>query len=139
MMGARTLNDEKERRLTIMLMPFFSCGAKLPIWSMFSAAIFPENADKVVFGIYVIGIVSAVIVAIVLRSTILKGSASVFILELPAYHLPRLKNLILHLWEKLKGFVIRVSTILMGATVVIWFLSNFDFGLKMSSRWKSVV
>lgn len=131
MMGARTLNDEKERRLTIMLMPFFSCGAKLPIWSMFSAAIFPENADKVVFGIYVIGIVSAVIVAIVLRSTILKGSASVFILELPAYHLPRLKNLILHLWEKLKGFVIRVSTILMGATVVIWFLSNFDFGLKM--------
>lgn len=131
MMGTRTLNDEKERRLTIMLMPFFSCGAKLPIWSMFSAAIFPKNAGEVVFGIYVIGIVSAVVVAITLRSTILKGSASIFILELPAYHMPKLRNLALHLWEKLKGFVIRVSTILTGATVVIWFLSNFDFGLRM--------
>lgn len=131
MMGTRTLEDERERRLTIMLMPFFSCGAKLPIWSMFAAAIFPENADKAVFGIYVIGILAAVVTAIILRMTVLKGSASVFIMELPAYHMPQLRNLILHLWEKLKGFVVRATTIIAGATVVIWFLSNFDFSLQM--------
>lgn len=131
MMGTRTLNDDKERRLTIMLMPFFSCGAKLPIWSMLAAAIFPENADKAVFAIYIIGILAAVVVAIILRSTILKGSASVFIMELPAYHMPQPRNLLIHLWDKLKGFLIRASTIIAGATVVIWFLSNFNFSLQM--------
>lgn len=132
MMVTRTLNDQKERRLTLMLIPFFSCGAKLPIWSMFSAAIFPHCADKVVFSIYMIGILSAIAVAIILRSTILKGSASVFIMELPAYHLPVLKNLAIHLWDKMKGFVIRVTTVIAGATTVIWFLANFDFSLAMT-------
>lgn len=131
MMGSRTLDDEKERRLTIMLMPFFSCGAKLPIWSMFAAAIFPHNADNAVFAIYFIGIATAVITAIILRTTILKGSASVFIMELPAYHMPQLRNLTMHLWEKLRGFVVRATTLIAGATVVIWFLSNFDFSLSM--------
>jgi len=131
MMGSRTLNDEKERRLTIMLMPFFSCGAKLPIWSMFAAAIFPNNAGTAVFAIYLIGIVTAIAAAIVLRKTILKGAASVFIMELPAYHLPRIRNLVPHLWEKLRGFVVRATTIIAGATVVIWFLSNFNFRLEM--------
>ena len=131
MMGSRTLDDEKERRLVIMLMPFFSCGAKLPIWSMFAAAIFPGDAGKAVFGIYLIGIVAAVVTAIALRKTLLLGASSVFIMELPAYHMPQLRNLVLHLWEKLKGFVMRATTIIAGATVVIWFLSNFDFSLQM--------
>jgi ferrous iron transport protein B len=131
MMGTRTLDDEKERRLTVMLMPFFSCGAKLPIWAIFSAAIFPGNAGNAVFAIYAIGIASAVITAIILRMTLLKGAASVFIMELPAYHLPRPLNLVIHLWEKMKGFVIRATTIIAGATVVIWFLSNFSFSLSM--------
>lgn len=131
MMSTRTLENEKECRLAIMLMPFFSCGAKLPIWAIFSAAIFPENADLVIFGIYISGIVVAVIAAIILNKTLLKGEASPFIMELPKYHLPQLKSLIFHLWEKLKGFVIRATTIIAGSTVVIWFLSNFDFSLAM--------
>jgi ferrous iron transport protein B len=131
MMGARTLDDERERRLTVMLMPFFSCGAKLPIWAMFAAAIFTNNAGNAVFAIYAIGIATAVITAIILRKTILAGTASVFIMELPAYHMPRPLNLALHLWEKMKGFIVRATTIIAGATVVIWFLSNFDFSLRM--------
>ncbi len=131
MMGTRTLVSEQERRLTVMLMPFFSCGAKLPIWAMFSAAIFPHNSDMVVFFIYVIGIVTAAIAAIILQKTLLKGEAAPFIMELPPYHTPQLKNLMLHLWEKLKGFVIRATTIIAGSTVVIWLLSNFDFAFEM--------
>jgi ferrous iron transport protein B len=131
MMGTRTLDDEKERRLTIMLMPFFSCGAKLPIWAMFGAAVFPGSAGNAVFAIYAIGIAAAVVTSIILRKTILRGAASVFIMELPAYHLPRPLNLLIHLWEKTRGFVIRATTIIAGATVVIWCLSNFNFSLDM--------
>ncbi|MDR1915081.1 MAG: ferrous iron transport protein B [Synergistaceae bacterium] len=130
-MGTRTLVDERERRLTVMLMPFFSCGAKLPIWSLFAAAIFPRNADKAVFGMYLIGLAAAIVTAIMLRQTILKGDASYFIMELPAYRMPRLRNLAMHLWEKVKGFVTKAATIITCATVVIWFLSNFNFSLKM--------
>ncbi|MDR1137626.1 MAG: ferrous iron transport protein B [Synergistaceae bacterium] len=131
MMGTRTLASEKERRLVIMLMPFFSCGAKLPIWSMFASAFFPRNADLVVFGMYVIGIATAVVTAIILRRTVMKGDASFFIMELPAYRMPRFFNLVMHIWEKARGFVKRASTIIAGSTIVIWFLSNFGFGLRM--------
>jgi len=131
MMGTRTLQNDKERKLTIMLMPFFSCGAKLPIWAMFTAAIFPGNADITVFCIYFIGIIVAIIVALILDRTLLKGPVSPFILELPAYHIPRIRSLLLHLWEKLKDFVFRATTIIAGATVIIWFLSNFSFTFQM--------
>lgn len=131
MMGTRTLDDEKERRLSVMLMPFFSCGAKLPIWSIFAAALFPNNAGNVVFAIYIIGIAAAIITAIILRATVMKGAASVFVMELPPYRFPHMKSLFHKLWEKLRGFVIRATTIIAGATVVIWFLSNFDFSLSM--------
>jgi len=131
MMGTRTLQNEKERKLTIMLMPFFSCGAKLPIWAMFSAAVFPGRADLVVFCVYFIGIITAGIVAVILDKTVLKGPVAPFILELPAYHIPRLRSLLLHLWEKLKDFVFRATTLIAGATVIIWFLSNFDFTFHM--------
>ncbi|PRR83117.1 ferrous iron transport protein B [Clostridium vincentii] len=131
MMATRTLEDPKERRLTVMLAPFFSCGAKLPIWAMFSVAVFPGNADFVVFGIYLLGIVTAIIAAIILKKTVFKGETAPFIMELPAYHLPQFKNVVLHLWEKLKGFVLRATTIIAGAVVVIWFFSNFNFSLEM--------
>ena len=131
MMGTRTLQSDKERKLTIMLLPFFSCGAKLPIWAMFTAAIFPNNADFVVFCIYFIGIITAVIVAVILDRTLLKGPVAPFILELPAYHVPRIQSLLQHLWEKLKDFVFRATTLIAGATVIIWFLANFSFTLQM--------
>lgn len=131
-MATRTLENERERRMTIMLAPFFSCGAKLPIWAMFAAALFPNNADIMVFGIYILGIVVAILAAFILKKTLLKGEAAPFIMELPAYHLPRIKNLALHLWDKMRGFLVRATTIIAGATIVIWFLSNFSFSLSMT-------
>jgi ferrous iron transport protein B len=131
MMGTRTLSGDGERRVTVMLMPFFSCGAKLPIWSLFAASIFPENADMAVFGMYVTGVAAAIVTSVVLRWTLLKDEASYFIMELPSYRLPRARNILIHLWEKIRGFVTRAATIIAGATVVIWFLSNFDFSLRM--------
>lgn len=130
-MATRTIEDAKERRITIMLAPFFSCGAKLAIWSMFARALFPEHADFVVFGIYLLGIVTAIIAAIILKKFVFKGETSAFIMELPAYHMPQAKNILLLLWEKLKGFLSRAATIIAGATVIIWFLSNFSFSLEM--------
>ena len=130
-MGTRTLNNENEKRLTIMLMPFFSCAAKLPIWSIFAMAFFPTHADLTIFAIYFLGIFVAIITAIILKKTLFKGPISPFIMELPAYHLPRLKNTGLQLWDKLKGFIFRAATIIAGATVVIWFLANFSFNFQM--------
>ena len=126
-MGSRALENDKERKLMIMLAPFFSCGAKLPIWSMFAMAIFPSNADIAIFSIYMIGIITAII----LKKTVFKGDASVFIMELPPYHLPLVKNIALNVWEKLKIYIARAATIIAAATVVIWFLSSFSFGLNM--------
>lgn len=130
-MGSRTLENDKERKLMIMLAPFFSCGAKLPIWSMFAMAIFPSNADIAIFSIYMIGIITAIIAAIILKKTVFKGDASVFIMELPPYHLPLIKNIALNVWEKLKIYIARAATIIAAATVVIWFLSSFSFGFSM--------
>lgn len=130
-MATRTLENERERRLTLMLAPFFSCGAKLPIWAMFASALFENNADTMVFGIYLLGIVTAIVAAFLVKKFWLKGESAPFILELPAYHLPRLKNLLLHLWDKMKGFLIRATTIIAGSTVVIWFLANFSFTLQL--------
>ncbi len=131
MMGTRVLDNDRERRLTIMLMPFFSCGAKMPIWAMFSAAIFPDNADLVVFGVYFLGILTSVGAALILKSTVFKGEASPFIMELPAYRLPKASNFLLNLWEKLKGYIVRAATVIAAATVVIWFLANFSFSFDM--------
>jgi ferrous iron transport protein B len=130
-MGSRTLFTEGERRLVIMLMPFFSCGATLPRWSLVAAAFFPSHADIAVFGMYMTGIIAAIVTAAILRKTVIKTDASFFIMELPAYRMPRPRNLIMHLWEKASGFVTRATTIIAGATVVIWFLSNFGFNLSM--------
>ena len=130
-MGSRTLENDKERKLMIMLAPFFSCGAKLPIWSMFAMAIFPSHADIAIFSIYMIGIITAIIAAIILKKTVFKADASVFIMELPPYHLPLAKNIALSVWEKLKIYIARAATIIAAATVVIWFLSSFSFGLNM--------
>lgn len=130
-MAARTLQSEKDRRMTMILVPFMSCGAKLPIYSIFAAALFANSSDWLVFAIYITGLLIAILSGILLKKTVMKNEASPFIMELPAYHLPRLKNLLLHLWEKLKGFVIRAGTVILAATVIIWFLSSFDFRLRM--------
>lgn len=126
-MATKTLIDEKERRTTIMITPFFSCGAKLPIWLAVAGVLLAgAYADLIVYSIYLLGIVVAIVTAIILKNTI-KGSESPFIMEMPAYHLPRAKSIVILLWEKLKHYLAKAATIIAGSAVVIWFLSSFGF------------
>ena len=128
-MASRTLESEKDRRLTIMITPFMSCGAKLPIYLMFAATLFTQyNQTLIIYSIYMIGIVVAVIGALILSNTLFKGETSNFIMELPQYRIPTLKSVLIHAWEKVKGFAIKAGTIILGSTILIWFLSNFNFG-----------
>ncbi len=131
MMATRTLEDERDRRITVMLMPCFSCGAKAPIWALFAAALFPQHGDVMIFGVYMIGIATAIVAGILLKTLVFKKDSVPFIMELPAYHMPRARNVVLELWNKLRSFLVRASTIIAGATVIIWFLSNFDLSLDM--------
>ncbi|MDH6367023.1 MULTISPECIES: ferrous iron transport protein B [unclassified Breznakia] len=130
-MGARTLEGEKERKLTMLLVPYMSCGAKAPIWAIFAAAVFPNHADIMTFGIYFLGIFVAVISAILLKRLVFKGETTPFVMEMPTYHWPRFKNLMLRLWDKLKGYITRAGTVILASTIVLWFLGNFDFSLQM--------
>lgn len=129
-MATKTLENRKERIMTMLIAPFFSCGAKLPIWATFAAVMFGgHHGDLVVFSMYVIGITVAIIAAILLKNTALKGETPPFIMELPAYHRPQFKNTMVHLWGKFKHFLYKAATIIAGAVVVIWFLSSFDFDI----------
>jgi ferrous iron transport protein B len=131
-MATRTLENEKERRMSITLAPFFSCGAKMPIWAVFAATVFAgRGGEFVVYGMYLLGIVVAILSAIILKHTVLKGETPPFIMELPAYHMPQVKSTWIHLWNKFKHYLSRVTTIIAGAVVVIWFLSSFNFKLQM--------
>ena len=151
-LGTRTLGTDAERRRTIYLTPFFSCGAKLPIWAafagVFSAKYMNLSAEVIVFTIYIIGIVIAILAAILLKKTIIKGEPQTFIMELPSYHIPQIKGLLIHLWEKLKHYVTRAATVIAGAVVVLWFFSSFNFRFEYTgdsansilgtiSRWVS--
>jgi ferrous iron transport protein B len=131
MMGTRTLESVKEKRMTLMLIPFFSCGAKMVLWATVVPAVFKENAEFVIFCIYIAGIIVAIIGAILLKKTVFKGIKSNFVLELPVYRYPRLKSISLQLWEKLKGFLTTVTTVIAASTLIIWFLQNFDLNLTM--------
>ncbi|WP_455542350.1 ferrous iron transport protein B [Intestinibacter sp.] len=127
-MASRTLESEKDRRLTIMITPFMSCGAKLPIYLMFAASLFAGyNQTNIIYSIYLIGIVTAVICALILSKTMFKGETSNFIMELPQYRIPTIKSVLIHAWEKVKGFAIKAGTIILASTILIWFLSNFNF------------
>ncbi len=130
-MGVRTLENDKDRKLTMMLIPWMSCGAKFPIYAVFAAAMFDKNADLMTFGLYLIGIVTAIIAGLILNKTVFKGDSGTFIMELPAYHRPRFKSLMLHLWDKVKHYLVRAGTVILASTIVIWFLANFSFSLRM--------
>ncbi|ODA39625.1 ferrous iron transport protein B [Desulfosporosinus sp. BG] len=128
-MSTRTLENEKDRRLTIMLIPFMSCGARLPIYALYAGAFFAANQTMVVFSLYVLGIVVAILSGFILKKTILKGDVAPFVMELPPYRFPTIKGLTIHMWDKGKGFVKKAGTIIFAAAVVIWFLqyANFSF------------
>ena len=134
MINTRTLADEKERTATVRVIPFFSCGAKLPILTAVAGAIVwgtNSNADLITYGMYLIGIVAAILSVIIMRGTTLKGETPPFIMELPAYHAPQFKNLMIHLWDKVKHFVKKAFTIILASTIVIWVLTHFDFTWKL--------
>ncbi|PNT93557.1 ferrous iron transport protein B [Clostridium thermosuccinogenes] len=130
-MATRTLENEKDRKLTIMLTPFMSCGARLPVYVLFAAAFFAKNQSIVIFSIYVLGIVVAVLSGIILKNTILKGDAEPFVMELPPYRIPTLKGISIHMWDRGKAFIKKAGTVIFAASVVIWFLQSFSFNLQM--------
>ncbi len=129
LMASRTLDTDKDRKITMMITPFMSCGAKLPIYAMFAATLFADsNKTAIVFSIYMLGLVVAIVSALLLNKFAFKGEASTFIMELPQYRIPTLKSVLIHAWEKVKGFAIKAGTVIFWSTVLIWLLSNFNFG-----------
>ena len=127
-MGARALDSNKDRLISILITPFLTCGAKLPIMALFAAMFFPDNAANVVFAMYIVGVVMAIIVAKVLGETMFKEEGSTFLLELPPYRMPDMKTVLLETWDKGKGYLIKAGTIIFAASVLIWLLSNFNAG-----------
>ena len=129
-MATRTLSSERDRKMTILLVPFMSCSAKLPIYAMFTYAFFPENGALVMILLYVIGIVMGILLSLVLKHTGFKGNPVPFVLELPNYRMPSTKTVLQLIWEKTKDFVTRAFTIIFFATIIIWFLQSFDIRLN---------
>ena len=132
-MSTRTLPSERDRKMTILLTPFFSCTAKLPIYSFFAAAFFPRTGWLVVTGLYFLGIVIGILAALVYKKTIFRGEAVPFVMELPNYRLPSLKNVWQLLWEKAKDFLQRAFSVILIATVVVWFFKSFDYRLELTA------
>ena len=130
-MASRTLPSARDRKLTILLTPFMSCSAKLPIYAFFSAAFFPKVAALVMIGLYVLGVLVGILTALLSKGTLFKGEAVPFVMELPNYRLPGVKNVLRLLWDKAKDFLERAFTVILIATVVIWFLQTFDFRLDV--------
>lgn len=129
-MSTRTLPSERDRRMTILLTPFMSCTAKLPIYGFFCSAFFPERGWMIITGLYLFGILTGILMAFLFKSTLFRGEAVPFVMELPNYRFPSAKNVIQLLWEKTKDFLSRAFSIILIATIVVWFLSSFDFGMN---------
>ncbi len=126
-MGARALDSEKDRMVSILITPFLTCGAKLPIMALFAAMFFPDNAANVVFAMYILGVVMAIVVAKGLGATMFKDKGSTFLLELPPYRMPDLKTVMLETWDKGKGYLVKAGTIIFAASVLLWVMSNYNF------------
>jgi ferrous iron transport protein B len=137
-MAARTLENERDRTMTILMNPFMSCGARLPIYILFAAAFFPHSGGALIFGIYLFGIFLSVLTGLMLRKTILKGEAATFVMELPPYHVPTLNGVLLHTWNKLKGFILRAGKLIILVVVVLSLLNSIgtdgSFGNENSEK-----
>lgn len=130
-MASRTLPSERDRKMTILLTPFMSCTAKLPIYAFFTAAFFPKHGALVMIGLYLFGIIMGILMALIFKKTAFKGEAVPFVMELPNYRMPGAKNVLHLLWDKAKDFLQRAFTVIFIATILIWFLQNFDTGFNM--------
>ena len=132
-MSTRTLSSERDRKMTIILTPFMSCSAKLPIYGMITAAFFPQHAAVVMLGVYLIGILVAILCGLLFKQTLFKGNPVPFVMELPAYRIPDARSVLMHMWEKAKDFLHRAFTIIFAATIIIWFLQSYDFSFHAAS------
>lgn len=130
-MATRTVSSDRDRKMTILLTPYMSCSAKIPIYAVFSAAFFPKHAALVMIGLYVTGIILGIIVALILKNTAFRGNPVPFVMELPNYRLPSFKSVMLLLWEKARDFLERAFTVIFVASIVIWFLRTFDTKLNV--------
>ncbi len=133
-MATRTIENPRDRLTTILINPLMSCGARLPIYMLFAGAFFSAYQGGVVFSFYLIGIVLALIMALILRRSILAGPSAHFVMELPPYHLPTIKGIVIHTWERGREFLIRAGTIIFGAVVLIWFLGSMPWGVEYGSE-----
>ena len=130
-MATRTLPSERDRRMTILLTPFMSCTAKLPIYAFFVNAFFPEHSGLIMTGLYILGILVGILVALIFRKTLFRGDAVPFVMELPNYRMPSPRSVAQLLWQKAKGFLQKAFSVILIATVAVWFLQSFDFQLNM--------
>lgn len=126
-MGTRTLEDENDRLATILVSPFMSCGAKLPIYILFAGIFFPGNEANIVFSLYILGIIVAILSALLFKKTIFKSKATPFVMELPPYRKPTFKTTGLSVWERIKAYIVRAGTIIFAASIIIWFITGFNF------------
>ena len=133
-MSTRTLPSERDRRMTILLTPFMSCTAKLPIYGFFVSAFFPKQSWMIITGLYIAGIITGVIVAFLFKNTLFKGEAVPFVMELPNYRMPSPRNVFQLLWEKSRDFLHRAFSVILVATIVVWFLKSFTFGFSFTEN-----
>ena len=138
-MSTRTLPSDRDRKMTILLTPFMSCTAKLPIYSFFVTAFFPESAWLIITGLYALGICTGILVALLYRKTLFKGNAVPFVMELPNYRIPSPRNVLQLLWEKAKDFLQRAFTVILIATIAVWFLKKFNFHLNPVAEPESML
>ncbi len=138
-MASRTLPSERDRKMTILLTPFMSCTAKLPIYAFFTSAFFPEHSGLIMAGLYFLGIAIGVLFAVIAKGTVFRGEAVPFVMELPNYRMPGAKNVILLLWDKAKDFLQRAFTVIFVASIAIWFFGTFDFGLNIADNSKDSI
>ena len=130
-MSTRTLPSERDRYMTILLTPFMSCTAKLPIYAFFVSAFFPANGGLIMTGLYLLGIVVGIIAALIYKKTLFKGEPVPFVMELPNYRMPSARSVLQLMWEKAKDFLYRAFSVIMVATIIVWFLQSFDAGLNL--------
>ena len=138
-MSTRTLPSDRDRKMTILLTPFMSCTAKLPIYSFFVAAFFPQHSWLIITGLYVLGILVGVLAALLYRKTLFRGNAVPFVMELPNYRIPSPRNVVLLMWEKAKDFLQRAFSVILIATIVVWFLKSFNFQLQLVEEADSML
>jgi ferrous iron transport protein B len=130
-MSTRTLPSERDRRMTILLTPFMSCTAKMPIYGFFVNYFFPGYGWLIITGLYLLGILTGILIAFIFKSTLFKGEAVPFVMELPNYRVPTARNVAHLLWEKSSDFIHRAFSVILMATIIVWFLSSFDFGFNL--------